>query len=184
MICVTYLDYIFPFLVCVNCPLTLNMGGWWNMLESSSYRIPLIGLSHKWTWITFYCFEFQTSNLDLQTSCNLSKPTIQILWFSNSITYKNYYWTSSTLKSSQFTKYLIRTHYTSISLRTPIIETLSGYGINQWPVSVLIALISDGHRVVSENLVWRREEKWSPELIIPELDTGGIFRSEVNCGIP
>ena len=53
MICVTYLDYVSPLLVCGYCSLTSKTGGFWNLLESSQSRIPLIELSHKWTQIIF-----------------------------------------------------------------------------------------------------------------------------------
>ena len=39
---VTYSDYIYLLLVCGDFPLTLKTGGCWNMLESTTARIPLI----------------------------------------------------------------------------------------------------------------------------------------------
>ena len=50
-ICVTYSDYISLLLVCGDCPLTSKRGVWWNLLESTPARIPLIKSIHKWTWM-------------------------------------------------------------------------------------------------------------------------------------
>ena len=52
---------------------------------------------------TIYYFEFQNWNLDFHPDNNRCKLTIQILSCSNSITYKTLSWTSSTLKSIQYT---------------------------------------------------------------------------------
>ena len=52
-ICVTCMGYILLLLICVYLPLTSKTGWCWNLLESSPARIPLIELSHKWTWILF-----------------------------------------------------------------------------------------------------------------------------------
>ena len=50
---VVHSDYILIILVCGDCPLTLNIGGSWDLLESTPERIPLIALSHKWNQIIF-----------------------------------------------------------------------------------------------------------------------------------
>ena len=53
MIGVTYSDSISLLLVCGDCPLTLKTGGFWNLLESTPARIPLIKPSHKWNRMIF-----------------------------------------------------------------------------------------------------------------------------------
>ena len=50
---VTYSDYIYLLLVCGDCPITLKTGGCWNMLESTTARIPLIKFVHKWNRMLF-----------------------------------------------------------------------------------------------------------------------------------
>ena len=50
---VTYSDYISLLLVCGDFPLTSKTRGFWNLLESTPARIPLIKLSHKWTQMIF-----------------------------------------------------------------------------------------------------------------------------------
>ena len=50
---VTYSDYISLLILCGNFPLTYNTGGYWNLLESTPARIPLIKSSHKCTWMLF-----------------------------------------------------------------------------------------------------------------------------------
>ena len=53
MIGVMYSDYVSLLLVCGDCPLTSKRGVCWNLLESTSDRIPLIKSSHKWTRMLF-----------------------------------------------------------------------------------------------------------------------------------
>ena len=50
---VKHSDYILLLLVCGDCPLTLKAGGCWNLLGSTTSRIPLIKSSHKWTRMLF-----------------------------------------------------------------------------------------------------------------------------------
>ena len=46
-------DYISFYLVCVDYPLTSKRGVCWNLLGSTTSRIPLIKSSHKWTRMLF-----------------------------------------------------------------------------------------------------------------------------------
>ena len=106
---VTYLDYIFPLLLCVNFPLAFKMGRFWNILESSPAKIPLIELSHKRTRILFYYLEFQTWNMDFQPAYNICKFSIQLIWCSDSRPYNTFSWNSSTLNSRLSTNYTLET---------------------------------------------------------------------------
>ena len=110
------MDCTIIILLCINFPLTTKLVGCCNMLESSPARIPLIELSHKWTQILFYYFEFQTCNLVWQSSLNRCKLKIQPIWCSKYRHLNTLSLTSSTLKSSLSTNYTLGTDYIFNSL--------------------------------------------------------------------
>ena len=56
---VKFFNYILIILICVNFPLNSKMKRCWDLLESSPSRIPLIGFSHKWTWILFIISKYK-----------------------------------------------------------------------------------------------------------------------------
>ena len=101
------MGYILLLLICVYLPLTSKTGWCWNLLESSPARIPLIELSHKWTWILFIIIN---SKLGIWV---FGQPIINANSQSN--LYDVLTLEHTRIFPTQSTNYILVIHFTSIS---------------------------------------------------------------------
>ena len=109
---VTYSDYISFLLVCGEFPLTLKLGGCWNMLEPTPLRIHLIKSSHKWTQIIFI---ISNSKLGIWLC---SQIRIDLNSKSNfyDVINRPYKYFSNTLYKTTCTKYIYIFSFTSLHM--------------------------------------------------------------------
>ena len=97
---ITYSDYISLLLVCGDYALTSKRGVFWNQLESTPARIPLIKLSHKWTQMLYIISSsklgiwiYSQSRIDINSQSNfydvLTRPYKYLVQHSINTLYKN-----------------------------------------------------------------------------------------------